>query len=131
MKPLDFPPEGEVWVRVRGFKAAGLKAAGVKAADNRGDKEGIVEWEVEFPYGYHDVFEVRMGEVSRKDWTRLRKVEMEARFGEGGLEWEFCVDGLGVEVFGEGEGGEGKEVFGEGLEGEGTMQRILTGRDDG
>lgn len=88
MKPLDAPEPG-TWVWVKGFKRGG---------------GGVVEWGVFFPSGFHEGLEVGIGEFSGEDWGGLERVEVGGDFGEGGLDWEVCVDDLRVQFFALGTG---------------------------
>lgn len=73
-----------------------------------GDKEGeVLEWSVVFPYGFWDMFEVRIEEFSGRKWDGLWKVEVSARYGVDGLDWEVCVDDLVVGFEGWDDDGEG------------------------
>ncbi len=114
MKPLDFPDEGEVRISVRGYKYPTYNGTAEK------EENAELEWHVDFPAGYHDPFFVDMEAYARRGtvWVRLRRVEVEARFGVQGLDWEFCMDGLVVafQEKGEEEGGE---------EGDGRGQLVL------
>ena len=70
----------------------------------KGYREGkgeSLEWGVWFPAGFHEMFEVRIEEFSGVKWDGLRKVEVKADFGYDGLDWEFCVDDLVVEFYGD------------------------------
>ena len=68
---------------------------------------GVLDWEVEFPAGYHLPFKVEMERHSREVWELLERVEMWAAYGQGGLDWEFCVDDLEVGFKAVGEGSDG------------------------
>lgn len=81
IKPMDSPPP-EKKVYVRGHTYA--------------QKEPFL-WEVEFPYGYHLPFLVKVEEYSGKPWEQLYKVEVAADFGPDALDWEFCIDNLEVQ----------------------------------
>ena len=98
VKTLAAPESGVgTELRVRGWR--------------RGEGEGeVLEWSVVFPYGFWDVLEVRIEEFSGRRWDRLWKVEVSARYGEDGLDWEVCVDDLvvGFEGLDEGEAGLGE-----------------------
>ena len=98
IKPLD-APEGGVRVRLRGYEA--------KTEDGEGGGKGekVREWWVDFPSGWHEMFQVEMKEVSGEVWEGLERVEIVADFGEDRLDWEFCVDDLEVEFF----SGKGKD----------------------
>lgn len=105
VKPMDFPDDAGVRVRVRGYL--------------HDKSEGTLDWHVDFPAGYHLPFLVKMEEYSRGRWEGLRWVEVSAGFGEEELDWEVCLDDLVVgfeEV--EEAGGKGKAmeqvVLGEG-----------------
>ena len=65
----------------------------------------MLEWSVVFPYGFWDMFEIRIEAFSGRRWDGLWKVEVSARYGEDELDWEVCVDDLvvGFEELGEGE----------------------------
>ncbi|MCJ1431207.1 hypothetical protein MMC27_000558, partial [Xylographa pallens] len=91
VKPLDAPDVGTT-VFVKGYTVGGGEP---------------LQWEVEFPAGYHLPFRVEMARHSRKVWERLGRVEMWAAYGESGLDWEFCVDDLEVRFFEVGERHEG------------------------
>ena len=104
VKPLA-SPESEVGTNlsVKGWRRVG--GVGVEGSgDGNGDGE-ILEWSVVFPYGFWDMFEVRIEEFSGRRWDGLWKVEVSARYGEDGLDWEVCVDDLvvGFEGLGDGE----------------------------
>ena len=92
VKPLA-APESEVGTNltVRGWRRGEIDAEG------NGDGE-VLEWSVVFPYGFWDMFEVRIEEFSGRRWNRLWKVEVSARYGDGEdrLDWEVCVDDLVV-----------------------------------
>ena len=101
VKPMDAPEGGEREVRVRGWRRR--EGEGEKEGDEDGE---ILEWSVVFPYGFWDMLEVRIEEFSGRRWDGLWKVEVSARYGEGGLDWEVCVDDLVVGFEGV-DGGEG------------------------
>ena len=106
LKPLNAPEPGtRVWVKGHKVEERG-----------EGGGDGVVEWGVEFPSGFHDVFKVDLERFSKEDWGRLWKVEVVADFGVGGLDWEFCLDDLRVGFTererGEREGGEQKLLVG-------------------
>ena len=107
VKPMDAPEGGEREVRVRGWRRGGRE--GEKEGDG---EEEVLEWSVVFPYGFWDMLEVRIEEFSGRRWDGLWKVEVSARYGEGGLDWEVCVDDLVVGFEGghldDGEGGVGE-----------------------
>jgi hypothetical protein len=86
VKPLDAPEPGTM-VRVKGYR------------EGVGKQEETLEWEVDFPSGYHDIFEVKIEEFSKKKWDHIKKVEIVADFGYAALDWEFCVDDLVVQFF--------------------------------
>ncbi len=96
VKPLA-APESEVGTNltIRGWRVGKIDAEG--NGDGDGDGE-VLEWSVVFPYGFWDMFEVRIEEFSRRRWDRLWKVEVSARYGDGEdmLDWEVCVDDLVV-----------------------------------
>lgn len=76
LKPMDAPPGGcTVFVR--------------------GEGDGVLEWNVTFPYGFHDMFVFRAREFTGREW-RVGKVEVWGAFGEGELDWEVCVDDVVV-----------------------------------
>ena len=68
------------------------------------EKNEVLEWSVWFPSGFHEMFEVKIEDFSKKKWEGLRKVEISADFGYDGLDWEFCVDDLVVDFKGIGKG---------------------------
>ena len=82
----------------------------VRGWRGRGSDGEVLEWSVVFPYGFWDMFEVRIEEFSGRRWDGLWKVEVSARYGVDGLDWEVCVDDLvvGFEGWGDGEGGLGE-----------------------
>ena len=89
IKPTDGPEPGTT-ILVRGYKAGEEKEK---------EETETLEWAVEFPSGFHDMFEVRIEEFSGVKWERLRRVEVVADFGYEPLDWEFCVDDLVVQFF--------------------------------
>ncbi|MCJ1285634.1 hypothetical protein MMC26_004975 [Xylographa opegraphella] len=92
IKPLDAPDVGTT-VYVKGYTV---------------DGDEPLQWEVEFPAGYHLPFRVEMAKHSLELWERLGRVEMWAAYGESALDWEFCVDDLEVRFW---EAGEGRETL--------------------
>lgn len=98
LKPLDAPEPGST-IRVKGYREGVEK------------REEVLEWEVDFPSGFHDIFEVRIEEFSKKKWDHMTKVEIVADFGYAALDWEFCVDDLVVQFFevGEDDGDDGEK----------------------
>lgn len=92
IKPTDAPEPGTT-IRLRGYKA------GEEKVEGETEETEALEWEVEFPSGFHDMFEVRIEEFSGMKWERLRRVEIVADFGYEPLDWEFCVDDLVLQFF--------------------------------
>jgi hypothetical protein len=82
IKPLDLPL-GFVTVHLEGLRS-----------------NSTLTWEVDFPAGYHDVFDVRLPEFSGTVWDGLERLEIWADFHYNDLDmdWEFCVDDIDVEV---------------------------------
>ena len=94
VKPLVAPEsEAGTNLTVRGWRRGEMDEEGEGERDGDGE---VLEWSVVFPYGFWDMFEVRIGEFSGRRWDRLWKVEVSARYGEDGLDWEICVDDLVV-----------------------------------
>ncbi|KAL8754860.1 MAG: hypothetical protein Q9184_004979 [Pyrenodesmia sp. 2 TL-2023] len=122
VKPLNWPPEGDVTISVRGYKSSRYhhhhhrnhEKEGKEEEEGEGDK-GILNWHVDFPAGYHEPFFVDLRKYGRGTvWDGLRGVEVEARFGVQGLDWEFCLDGLEVGFEEVGKEGQGQVVLGRG-----------------
>lgn len=57
-----------------------------------------LHWAVDFPYGFHDMFLVKIEEYSGKPWTKLQRLEIRADFVNGEFleDWSFCLDDLDV-----------------------------------
>lgn len=109
VKPMD-RPESDIGTNltIRGWRVGKGGGGAVGGRDDNGDGDGdeggeILEWSVSFPYGFWDMFEVRIEAFSGVRWDGLWKVEVGARYGVGGLDWEVCVDDLVVGFEGEGE----------------------------
>lgn len=81
IKPLDMP-FGYAKVSVEGFQ---------------NDTQSL-DWNVDFPAGFHDPLEVDLVAFSRQRWEKLVKVEIRADFYNGGIamDWEFCIDDMKV-----------------------------------
>ena len=98
VKPIATPEGATTEITVRGYKHG----------EGEEEEEEEVEWHIDFPSGYHEVFEVKMREYSRENWKRLVGVEVTADYGVDRLDWEFCVDDLVAEFTEVGDaGGEG------------------------
>ena len=107
VKPMAAPEGGGgTELSVKGWRRGG----GDKRDDgNREGEEEVLEWSVVFPFGFWDMLEVRIEEFSGRRWDGLWKVEVSARYGVDGLDWEVCVDDLVVGWEGEGvDGGVGE-----------------------
>ncbi|KAL8858252.1 MAG: hypothetical protein Q9178_005264 [Gyalolechia marmorata] len=99
VKPMDFPAPGSVKVTVSGYR---------RVQSNVTVANPDFKWHVDFPFGYHLPFLVKMEEYSGRKWTGLRAVEVAADYGEQALDWEVCLDDLAVEF-----GDEGGQMEGE------------------
>ncbi|RVX70932.1 hypothetical protein B0A52_06089 [Exophiala mesophila] len=92
MKPLNFPIN-QVRMHLRGVRAT---------SDSSAPEDGsALEWSVDFPAGFHDVFHVKLEEFTHQTWDNLTRVEIWADFHNAGssMDWEFCIDDLAVEFF--------------------------------
>ena len=83
VKPMDAPDPGTT-IRVRGFRKGFEKP---------------LEWNVEFPSGYHLPLLVKMEKFSKENWKEIYKFEIVADFGYDALDWEYCIDDLEVQFF--------------------------------
>jgi len=59
-----------------------------------------LEWNVDFPAGFHDMFKVDITGFSGQKWNNLQYLDIMADFVNGGqfLDWEFCLDDLEVSL---------------------------------
>ncbi|RMZ76296.1 hypothetical protein DV737_g4905, partial [Chaetothyriales sp. CBS 132003] len=59
-----------------------------------------LEWAVDFPAGFHDMFKVDIEAFSGRKWSNLTKLEIWADFHDDSngivLDWEYCFDDLRV-----------------------------------
>jgi len=74
------------------FSYAVLKLRGIPAQGE------ALEWSVDFPNGFHDMFTVKIDEFSGKSWRGLDSLQITADFvnGDQYMDWEFCFDDLEV-----------------------------------
>lgn len=82
IKPLDMPPFSHTKLT--------LRASGAEMPP--------LEWSVDFPNGFHDMFTVKIEEFSGEDWSGLQSLQITADFVNGGryMDWEFCFDDLEI-----------------------------------
>lgn len=82
IKPLEMPPFGYSKLTLRGFR----------------DEKPPLEWRVDFPFGYHDMFKVDIEEFSGTKWSGLRRLQITADFvnADTYMDWEFCFDDLEI-----------------------------------
>ena len=81
IKPMDAPPGG-ITVSLLGFTET---------------RNTPLNWHVDFPYGYHLPFLVKLQDYSKDKWEQLYRVEITADFGPDRLDWEFCTDDLEIQ----------------------------------
>ena len=83
IKPLNMPPLGFTKLRLRATRAGGRLP---------------LDWDVDFPHGFHDMFNVKIQEFSGTPWNNLRSLWISADFVYNGrnMDWEFCLDDLEV-----------------------------------
>ncbi|KAI9803077.1 MAG: hypothetical protein M1833_001147 [Piccolia ochrophora] len=85
IKPLDAPEPG-----------TSIYLHGYSVAQDRPNPD----WSVSFPAGYHEPLLVT-AEMLGHGWDKLEKVAIWAIYGkEDDLDWEFCVDDLRVQRYG-------------------------------
>ncbi|KAK5268683.1 hypothetical protein LTR96_006390 [Exophiala xenobiotica] len=82
IKPLDMPL-GLVTISLQGFRSG-----------------TTLNWDVDFPAGFHNVLDVRLEEFSGQVWDGLERLEIWADFqyNDVSMDWEFCVDNIEVEL---------------------------------
>ena len=82
IKPLDMPPFSYTRLTLRGGRA----------------QMHPLEWSVDFPTGFHDMFTVKIQEFSGETWSGLESLQITADFVNGGynMDWEFCFDDLEI-----------------------------------
>ncbi|MCJ1310814.1 hypothetical protein MMC25_004481 [Agyrium rufum] len=104
MKPMESPPPGTT-IYIRGYpvgvsssisSSLQAKVKLGKASKQQSAREPML-WHVDFVSDYHLPFEVKVAEYSRKRWDGLERVVIWAEFGEGKLDWEFCLDDVVLE----------------------------------
>ena len=86
IKPLNLPV-GFVTISVQGFPSNNTLPR--------------LTWNVDFPAGFHDVFDVRIEEFTKTPWEKLARLEVWADFHYGETvmdDWEFCIDDLEIEL---------------------------------
>lgn len=79
IKPLNMP-FAYTTISLRGYKS----------------HNETIEWEVDFPAGFHNVLEVDIARFSGHHWAGLTKMEVWADFHNADmvLDWEYCLDDL-------------------------------------
>ncbi|RMZ79911.1 hypothetical protein DV738_g3063, partial [Chaetothyriales sp. CBS 135597] len=90
VKALDMP-----------FAYTKLSLRGHQLHDSSGGREPTtLEWTVDFPAGFHDMFLVEIEAFSGQPWKNLTKLEVWADFHDDNnsiiLDWEYCLDDLQV-----------------------------------
>ncbi|RMD44577.1 hypothetical protein DV735_g479, partial [Chaetothyriales sp. CBS 134920] len=59
-----------------------------------------LEWAIDFPAGFHDMFKVEIEPFSGQKWNNLTKLEVWADFHDHDngliLDWEYCLDDLEI-----------------------------------
>ena len=81
IKPMNAPPGG-VTIKLLGYT---------------GNQNAPLSWHVDFPYGYHLPFLVKLQDYSKEIWEQLQRVEITADFGPAALDYEFCMDDLEIQ----------------------------------
>ncbi|RMZ87368.1 hypothetical protein DV736_g5403, partial [Chaetothyriales sp. CBS 134916] len=76
-----------------------ITAATLFSQDNK-TTASTLEWAVDFPAGFHDMFEVDIKAFSGRKWSNLTKLEVWADFHDDNngivLDWEYCLDDLQI-----------------------------------
>jgi hypothetical protein len=59
--------------------------------------ETVLHWQVDFPFGYHEMLHVKIQEFSKREWIGLERLEVFANLHYDGGDWEFCIDDMDIE----------------------------------
>jgi hypothetical protein len=82
VKPLNMPPLGYATLKLRGLRR----------------NQQPLDWSVDFPHGFQDMFTVDIENYSGTKWKDLNSLQITADFVNDGhyMDWEFCMDDFEV-----------------------------------
>ncbi|KAL9108224.1 MAG: hypothetical protein Q9227_006962 [Pyrenula ochraceoflavens] len=99
IKPLTMPPPGAT-LHILGHKSTPSSSSPHSSSSSSSDE---YKFDVNWPSGYDLPLKVDFKDFTGRRWEGVERVESWVEFGSQGLDWEFCVDDLVVEVEGEGD----------------------------